>query len=418
MPKSLLDSGKPVAPMNSADNKPSVAVQAENLIAELAAAFLQRRATVQTESGAEQNPPLQFSPNPEQPMYRALVEQIPAVIFVAYLDKGISEAYVSPQIEAALGFSQEEWLDDPIRWYHQIHPDDRERWSVEAAAMFAQGKHLKSAYRVLARDGKVVWFRCEVKMVRHDDGRPWFILGVGFDISELKRTEDALRDRTQAFQKLSATLFQLQDQERRRIARELHDGLGQYLVALKLNFDMLGSQMDSPGKIWAESQHILEQCIAETRTISYLLHPPMLDDAGLMLAAKWYVEGFSERSGIKASLEISPELPRLAKAIELTIFRVLQESLTNVHRHSGSKTVDIIVRTEGSDVYLEVRDHGGGMKADVLKKFQETGSQVGVGLAGMRQRVNELGGRFEITSGTHGTAIKVRIPTGADVRML
>ncbi len=351
-------------------------------------------------------------------MYRALVEQIPAVIFVAYLDRGISEAYVSPQIEAALGFSQEEWLDDPIRWYQQIHPDDRERWSVEAAEMFAQGKHLKSSYRVLARDGKVVWFRCEVKMMRHDDGRPWFVLGVGFDITELKRTEEALRERTEAFQRLSATLFQLQDQERRRIARELHDGLGQYLVALKLNFDMLGLQRNSQSKIWAESQEILEQCIAETRTISYLLHPPMLDDAGLMLAAKWYVEGFSERSGIKASLDISPELPRLAKAVELTIFRVLQESLTNVHRHSGSKTVEIKLRIEGADVYLEVKDHGGGMKADVLKKFQETGSQVGVGLAGMRQRVNELGGHFEIDSDKHGTAIKVLIPKGTEVRVM
>jgi len=417
MSKSSLDSGKPVAPANSAD-RPIGSVQAETLIAELAAVFLQQKSAARTETEVEQNPPLQHSPNPEQPMYRALVEQIPAVIFVAYLDKGISEAYVSPQIEAALGFSQEEWLDDPIRWYQQIHPDDRERWSVEAAEMFAQGKHLKSAYRVLARDGNVVWFRCEVKMVRHDDGRPWFVLGVGFDISELKRTEEELGKRTEAFQKLSATLFQLQDQERRRIARELHDGLGQHLVALKLNFEMLGSQMNSPGKIWAESQEILEQCIAETRTISYLLHPPMLDDAGLILAAKWYAEGFSERSGIKASLDISPELPRLAKAVELTIFRVLQESLTNVHRHSGSKTVEITIRTEGADVCLEVKDQGSGMRADVLKRFLETGSQVGVGLAGMRQRVNELGGRFEIASDKHGTAIKVSIPKGPELRML
>jgi PAS domain S-box-containing protein len=416
MSKSSLDSDKPIAPTNSAD-KPSGAVQAETLIAELAAAFLQRGAADRTEGGAEPAPEyLQFQ-NPEKPMYRALVEQIPAVIFVAYLDRGVSEAYVSPQIEATLGFSQEEWLDDPIRWYQQIHPDDRERWSVEAAEMFAQGKHLKSSYRVLARDGKVVWFRCEVKMMRHDDGRPWFVLGVGFDITELKRTEEALRERTEAFQRLSATLFQLQDQERRRIARELHDGLGQYLVALKLNFDMLGLQMNSQGKIWAESQEILEQCIAETRTISYLLHPPMLDDAGLMLAAKWYVEGFSERSGIKASLDISPDLPRLSKAVELTIFRVLQESLTNVHRHSGSKSVEITMRIQGADVHLEVRDHGTGMKADVLRKFQETGSQVGVGLAGMRQRVNELGGRFEINSDSHGTAIKVVIPRGPEVRM-
>jgi PAS domain S-box-containing protein len=413
MSKSLLDSGELIAPTNSAD-KPSGAVQAETLIAELAAAFLQQRAAARTESVDEQNPLLQQSQNPERPMYRALVEQIPAVIFVAYLDRGISEAYVSPQIEAALGFSQEEWLDDPIRWYQQIHPEDRERWSVEAAEMFSQGKHLKSAYRVLARDGKVVWFRCEVKMVRHDDGRPWFILGVGFDITELKRTEEALRERTEAFQRLSASLFQLQDQERRRIARELHDGLGQYLVALKLNFDMLGLHMNSHSKAWTESQEILEQCIAETRTISYLLHPPMLDDAGLMLAAKWYVEGFAGRSGINATLDISPALPRFARTVELTIFRVLQEGLANVHRHSGSKAVEISVRTEGAEVCLEIRDHGCGMKADVLKKFQETGSQVGVGLAGMRQRVNELGGRFEIDSDKHGTAIKVSIPKGSE----
>jgi PAS domain S-box-containing protein len=385
------------------------AVQAENLIAQLAGAFLQQSQAVRTEREGQSNPPLLQSPNPEKPMYRALVEQIPAVIFVAYLDKGITEAYVSPQIETSLGFSQEEWLDDPIRWYQQIHPEDRARWSIEAAEMFAQGKHLKSAYRVLARDGKVVWFRCEVKMMRHEDGRPWFILGVGFDISELKRTEEALRERTEAFQKLSATLFQLQDQERRRIARELHDGLGQYLVALKLNFDILGSQMNGQGKAWEESQEILDQCIKETRTISYLLHPPLLDDAGLMLAAKWYVEGFSERSGIKATLDISPELPRLARTVELTIFRVLQESLTNVHRHSESKTVEISLRSQGAEICLEVKDNGCGINADMLKKFQATGSQVGVGLAGMRQRVNELGGRFDIASDGHGTAIKVVI---------
>ena len=276
--------------------------------------------------------------------------------------------------------------------------------------MFAQGKPLKSAYRVLARDGTVVWFRCEVKMVRHEDGRPWFVLGVGFDITELKRTEEALQERTEAFQRLSASLVQLQDQERRRIARELHDGLGQYLVALKLNFEMLGSEMNSRGKTWTESKEILDQCIAETRTISYLLHPPLLDDAGLMLAAKWYVEGFSDRSGIKANLNISPELPRLARTIELTIFRVLQEGLTNVHRHSGSKLVDISLRTEGANICLQVKDYGCGMNAEVLKKFQGTGLQVGVGLAGMRQRVSELGGRFDIASNQHGTTITVVIP--------
>jgi PAS domain S-box-containing protein len=126
--------------------------------------------------------------------YRALVEQIPAVVFMAYLDQGIGEAYVSPQIEAALGFSQEEWLEDPVRWYSHIHPDDKQRWSTEAAEMFLTGNPLRSAYRVVARDGRVIWFHCEAKMIRKEDGEPWFIHGVGFDITDLKRTEEALQE--------------------------------------------------------------------------------------------------------------------------------------------------------------------------------------------------------------------------------
>jgi PAS domain S-box-containing protein len=126
--------------------------------------------------------------------YRALVEQIPAVVFMAYLDRGIGEAYVSPQIEAALGFSQEEWLEDPVRWYSHIHPEDKQRWSTEAAEMFLTGNPLRSAYRVISRDGRVVWFHCEAKMIRKEDGEPWFIHGVGFDITDLKQTEEALQE--------------------------------------------------------------------------------------------------------------------------------------------------------------------------------------------------------------------------------
>jgi PAS domain S-box-containing protein len=126
--------------------------------------------------------------------YKVLLDQIPAVVFMAYLDEGIGEAYVSPQIEKLLGFSQKEWLEDPVSWYRQIHPDDKARWSVEAAGMFLSGKALRSSYRVMARDGRVVWFHCEARLVRRDDGRPWFIHGVGFDITELKETERALEE--------------------------------------------------------------------------------------------------------------------------------------------------------------------------------------------------------------------------------
>ena len=146
-------------------------------------------------------PPEQTAESVEDPLlpnlearYRALVEQIPAVVFMAYLDRGIGEAYVSPQIEAALGFSQEEWLEDPVRWYSHIHPDDKHRWSIEAAEMFLNGSPLRSSYRVISRDGRVIWFHCEAKMIRKPNGEPWFIHGVGFDITDLKRTEEALQE--------------------------------------------------------------------------------------------------------------------------------------------------------------------------------------------------------------------------------
>src|ERR1700727_3501587 len=133
------------------------------------------------------------APNSEA-KYRALLEQIPAVVFMASLDRGISEAYVSPQIEASLGYSREEWLEDPVRWYQRIHPDDKQRWSLEAAEMFLSGKPLRSAYRVIARDGRIIWFHCDARMMRHANGQPWFIHGVAFDISDLKRSETALQD--------------------------------------------------------------------------------------------------------------------------------------------------------------------------------------------------------------------------------
>ena len=156
---------------------------AETALTELAAVFFR------PSSGIADHEEL---PNSDA-KYRTLIEQLPAVVFMAYLDRGIGEAYVSPRIEEILGFSQAEWLEDPVRWYNQIHPEDQQRWSIEAAEMFLTGRPLRSAYRVLAREGRVIWFHCEAKMVRREDGRPWFILGVAFDITELKRTEQTLQ---------------------------------------------------------------------------------------------------------------------------------------------------------------------------------------------------------------------------------
>jgi PAS domain S-box-containing protein len=174
--------------------------QAEEILEDLAGVFRQdspavaRRIVYPPQQGPDQG----WSDEAQLPnleaRYRALLEQIPAVVFMAYLDRGIGEAYVSPQIEAALGFSQEEWLEDPVRWYSHIHPDDKQRWSTEAAEMFLTGNPLRSSYRVVSRDGRVLWFHCEAKMIRKENGEPWFIHGVGFDITDLKQTEEALQE--------------------------------------------------------------------------------------------------------------------------------------------------------------------------------------------------------------------------------
>jgi PAS domain S-box-containing protein len=332
---------RPRAPSTQPVSEAFNLAEAELVLAELASAFL-NNAGVPALAASNKGPTQEARPGPtREEMYRVLVDQIPAVVFIAYFDRAFGEAYVSPQIESALGFSQEEWLDDPIRWYRQIHPEDKHRWSVDAARLFMTGEPLRSAYRVMARDGRVVWFHCEAKMVRRDDGQPWFLHGVGFDITELKHAEGALQERTSALQNLSSRLLRLQDEERRRIARELHDSLGQYLAALKINLDLLGHSGSGHSSGWyQEAMQILDQCISETRTLSHLLHPPLLDEAGLLTAVQWYVEGFSKRSGIKVSLDIPLECERLSETSEIALFRVLQEALTNVHRHSESREAE------------------------------------------------------------------------------
>jgi PAS domain S-box-containing protein len=164
-------------------------VQAEEVLLELARVFLDSSGPG-SHGGRRQD---SDAPNLEA-QYRTLLEQIPAVVFMVYLDRGVGEAYVSPHIEAMLGFSREEWLEDPIRWYERIHPDDKFRWSSEASHMFLSGQPLRSVYRVLARDGHVVSFHCDAKMVRRTDGRPWFIHGVAFDVTDLKRAEEELQE--------------------------------------------------------------------------------------------------------------------------------------------------------------------------------------------------------------------------------
>jgi PAS domain S-box-containing protein len=167
--------------------------EAENIIQGLASVFFEANAKPFKNGGAAIEEDHRPPPDIEA-RYHTLVEQVPAVVFMIFLDRGISEAYVSPYIEAALGFSQDEWLDDPIRWYRQIHPDDKDRWNLEAAQMVLSGEPMRSVYRIIARDGHIVWFHCDVKMVRTEEGRPWFVHGIAFDITDLKHAEAELQE--------------------------------------------------------------------------------------------------------------------------------------------------------------------------------------------------------------------------------
>jgi two-component system NarL family sensor kinase len=214
--------------------------------------------------------------------------------------------------------------------------------------------------------------------------------------------------------RLTISLLQSQDEERRRFARNLHDSIGQHLTILKMNLD----GMNMPGQNFVRPELLsnclqtVDECLKETRTISYLLHPPLLDEAGFESAARWYVDGFAQRGEIQATISFPENMDRLPKSIELALFRILQESLANVHRHSGSPTVDIDVDVEADTVTLAVRDAGRGISEQVLERFRETGV-AGIGLAGMRERVADLGGEMRIESNQAGTVLMASIPLRA-----
>jgi len=229
----------------------------------------------------------------------------------------------------------------------------------------------------------------------------------------LRRTkvelESTIEQRASVLSHLSARLLSLQDVERRRIARELHDSLGQYLVGLKLNMDMV-RQSPTRQDLWTQVDQLMQRCIAEVRTLSYLLHPPTMDAAGFVSATRWFVEGYGQRSGVKVTLDTPEDLGRLPDAIELALFRVLQEALTNVHRHSGASEAHVLVRQNNNQVVLEVRDNGRGLPEDILRQFDDTGAGTGVGLGGIRERARELGGKLTLQSDSSGTLLSIVIP--------
>jgi signal transduction histidine kinase len=221
------------------------------------------------------------------------------------------------------------------------------------------------------------------------------------EVKVRQTTEEQLR-------RLSLHLMTIQDQERRRIARDLHDSAGQTLAAIKMSLAVLQqtqSHNEQAIRLLDDLNALASEALQEIRTTSYLLHPPLLDESGFASAARWFVEGFTRRSGIQVACEIPEPMERLPQNVDLVLFRILQEALTNVHRHSGATTASVSIHSDGKSLKFEISDNGHGLSEQHMKQFHESNGLHGVGMAGMRERVRELGGDMALRSDGAGTTL-------------
>jgi PAS domain S-box-containing protein len=347
----------------------------------------------------------------------AIVQTAPDIIFSRHPDGGresISSRfyeYTGAAPGSAVGFG---WLD-------HIHPDDKDGSLGQWMRCVDTGEEYESEFRLRRADSQYRWFRARAVPLRNQQGEivKWY--GTCSDIHDSKQLEQSMRDsaiqleklvdsRTAELRRLSARLMTMQDEERRRIAREIHDGLGQELAAAKMILDGILSKNTSPSMQQAsvEASQLVDRAIQQVRTISHLLHPPLLDEVGLISALRWFLEGLSERSGISVHLDVHPpSLPRLKSEVETAIFRIIQEALTNMFRHSGARHGRVAVAENEDNIVVTVSDDGKGIEEEVSQLRPES---VGVGIGGMRHRVMELGGSLRLANANPGTIVEVIIP--------
>ncbi|HUO14682.1 MAG TPA: PAS domain-containing protein [Verrucomicrobiae bacterium] len=311
-------------------------------------------------------------------------------------------------------------------WMDYVHPEDRDAAMVLWQRSVDSGANYEAEYRLRSGEGEYRWFRARAVPIRDDQANIVRWYGTCSDIHDSKLLEQSIRDsairlermvdnRTAELRRLSVRLMTMQDQEHRRIARELHDGLGQELAVAKMVLDSAVQEkpLQSGKDACAEASRIVDRAIQQVRTMSHLLHPPLLDEVGLLSAITWYVDGLSDRSGIETSLDVQPqEFPRLPADMETAIFRIVQEALTNVFRHSDARRVWITLTQSNGKTLISVRDDGKGIGERVADLQPDS---IGVGIGGIRQRTKEFGGEFRIANAKPGTLVEVLIPTTTPV---
>ncbi|MGD1023359.1 MAG: PAS domain-containing protein [Candidatus Sulfotelmatobacter sp.] len=347
----------------------------------------------------------------------AIVSTAPDVIFSSQGD-GCYE-YVSERFHDYTGSSAVPGRG--VNWLEYVQPDDVERVIAGWAQSIQSGSSYESEYRLRSKDGDYRWFRSRAVPIRNPHGEIARWYGTCSDIHDSKLLEQSIRDnatelekmvdsRTNELQRLSVRLMTLQDQERRRIARDLHDGLGQELAVAKMVLDKILLQKSSQpdDESWAQASSIIDRAIQQVRTMSHLLHPPLLDEVGLLSALSWYVDGLTKRSGIETSLDVQPrDFPRLATEVETAVFRIVQEALTNVFRHSEAHKVWISLSHTNGMIEVSVKDDGRGIGKKIAEMRPDS---VGVGIGGMKQRARELGGELRLRNAPPGTVVELSIP--------
>ncbi len=327
------------------------------------------------------------------------------------------EALVSTSLQAIERTlrRQEPWSDIPIILLASAGPTPS-RWTTGFVSKLGDAANIS----ILERPLRVPTIISVLRSARRARNRQRQIQGLLLQEKEsaakLRTARDELeqrvQERTAAARQLSARLLQMQDEERRRIARELHDSAGQMVAALIMNIDQMKTVDGATGeqaRLLADSEAVLRNLNKELRTMSHLLHPPLLDEMGLASALEWYVDGFGKRSGILTTLELASDFGRVNSDLEIAVFRLVQECLTNVHRHSGSSKAVVRLKRSRQAVMLEIEDEGHGIAPEKRSVLLGSGP-VGVGLRGMRERVLQLGGTLHIDSEDGGTTIRAMFP--------